>query len=99
MKGVLEVHPGVFESSPMADRAVEEFFAALEEIKAVAVLAGSDTIGETATKKLAKERLVRLFKTTDALLERKLDRFVFRLKEKIPGFYDAYSHARLIDDL
>ena len=200
VKGVLEAHPGVFESSPMAGRAVEEFSAALEEIKAVAVRAGSDTTGETAAKKLAKERMAyvasalaacgavfavnssdreleaslqysysdikygldnealqiaraiesllldhrkelreylvsdqdleelhqrieeyaqalvarggaksgavsehqrlgRLFKTTDALLEGKIDRFAFRLKKQFPKFYTAYNHARLIDDL
>lgn len=45
------------------------------------------------------KRLVRLFRTTDDLLERKLDRLVFRLKARHPKFYDAYSNARLIDDL
>ena len=200
VKGTLERFPGIFKSSPMADRAVEEFSVALEEIKAVAARAGSDTTGETSAKKLAKERLayvasslaacgavfavnssdkeleaslkysysdikygldnealqiaraietlllnhrevlreylvsdqdleelhqrieeyaqalvarggaksgavaenqrlVRLFKTTDALLEGKIDRFAFRLKKAFPRFYDAYSNARLIDDL
>ena len=45
------------------------------------------------------KRLKKLFETTDDLLERKLDRFVFRLKEESPDFYVAYVHARRIDDL
>lgn len=44
------------------------------------------------------KRLTRLFESTDDLLERKLDRFVFRFKEKSPDFYEAYKNARLIDD-
>lgn len=40
-----------------------------------------------------------LFQSADDLLERKLDRFVFRLKEQSPDFYVAYHNARLIADL
>ena len=43
--------------------------------------------------------LLQLFKTTDDLLDRKIDRFAFRLKSSNPEFYDAYSNARLIIDL
>jgi hypothetical protein len=45
------------------------------------------------------KRLIHLFKSTDDLLEQKIDRFVFRLKERFPKFHDAYHNARLITDL
>jgi hypothetical protein len=45
------------------------------------------------------KRLTQLFRSTDDLLERKMDRLAFRLKQSFPEFYDAYSNARLIDDL
>lgn len=45
------------------------------------------------------KRLEILFKETDLLLLKRLDRFVLRLQSKNPMFYDAYSHARRIVDL
>jgi len=45
------------------------------------------------------QRLTRLFRSTDDLLERKMDRIAFRLKNSYPDFYLAYCNARQIIDL
>ena len=44
------------------------------------------------------KRLVRLFKSTDDLLYRKMDRLMIRLKTDYPDFFNAYQNARKIVD-
>lgn len=44
-------------------------------------------------------RLAILFRVADDLLNKKLDRFIARLKAEYPTFYDAYNNARMIVDL
>ncbi|MFH0759004.1 MAG: hypothetical protein V2B15_17075 [Bacteroidota bacterium] len=44
-------------------------------------------------------RLSALFRETDTLLNRMLDRFISRLKPGHPAFYEAYRNARTIVDL
>ena len=44
-------------------------------------------------------RLSILFRVADDMLNKKLDRFVARLKAEYPTFYDAYNNARMIIDL
>ena len=43
-------------------------------------------------------RLAILFRVADDLLNKKLDRFVARLKADYPTFYDAFHNARMIVD-
>jgi len=44
-------------------------------------------------------RLAVLFRVADDLLNKKLDRFIVRLKAEHPTFFDAYQNARMIVDL
>jgi len=44
-------------------------------------------------------RLAILFRAADDLLNKKLDRFIVRLKAEHPTFFDAYQNARMIIDL
>lgn len=44
-------------------------------------------------------RLAILFRVADDVLNKKLDRFIVRLKTDYPTFYDAYQNARMIVDL
>ncbi|TAJ15199.1 hypothetical protein DMA11_01985 [Marinilabiliaceae bacterium JC017] len=50
--------------------------------------------GVSDTKKLAL-----LFRETDELLTKKLDRLLMRMRSKAPAFYDSYLNARSIIDL
>lgn len=45
------------------------------------------------------KRLVRLFKSTDDILYRKMDKLMIRLKTDYPDFFIAYRSARKIVDL
>lgn len=54
--------------------------------------AKSESVAET-------RRLAILFRGADDLLNKKLDRFIVRLKAQYPTFYDAYMNARMIVDL
>ena len=59
-----------------------------------------ETKGEVKSGSVAEtRRLAILFRVADDLLNKKLDRFVARLKAEYPTFYDAYSNARMIVDL
>lgn len=56
--------------------------------------------GGVKSKNVAEtKRLALLFRVADDLLNKRLDRFVARLKAEYPTFYDAYSNARMIVDL
>ena len=56
--------------------------------------------GGVKSKNVAEtKRLALLFRVADDLLNKRLDRFVARLKAEFPTFYDAYSNARMIVDL
>lgn len=200
VKGVLDEYRNLYENEATLSRSVRDFFDMLGEIGRIATRTKMDTTGETAAKKLAKEKLARLastlaasgaayafetsnqeleaaldytytdikyardsdaltraraietellthkehlleymiseqdldeldrhidnyltslevrggvksehvadvrrleilFRETDQLLQKRLDRFVLRLQSKTPMFYDAYSHARRIVDL
>jgi hypothetical protein len=68
--------------------AIEEFDNAMETKGGVK----SGSVAET-------RRLSILFRVADDLLNKKLDRFVARLKAEFPTFYDAYNNARMIVDL
>ena len=65
-----------------------EFEASIEERGGVK----SGSVAET-------RRLAILFRVSDDLLNKKLDRFITRLKTDYPTFYDAYQNARMIVDL
>ena len=55
--------------------------------------------GVKSTNVAETKRLALLFRVADDLLNKRLDRFVARLKAEFPTFYDAYSNARMIVDL
>ena len=69
-------------------QAIEEFDNAMETKGGVK----SGSVAET-------RRLSILYRVADDLLNKKLDRFVSRLKAEFPTFYDAYNNARMIVDL
>ncbi len=60
IKGVLALNLGIYEQITLMNQSVEEFYQKLDEIDAVAARTTSDTTGETAAKKLAKEKLAAL---------------------------------------
>ena len=56
--------------------------------------------GGVKAKNVAETRkLSLLFRVADDLLNKRLDRFLARLKADYPTFYDAYMNARMIVDL
>jgi len=79
----------------VSDQDLDDLHQKIQEYDNALKARGGAKSGSVAENK----RLAILFRSTDDLLERKLDRFVFRLKARHLQFYDAYSNARLIDDL
>jgi hypothetical protein len=60
----------------------------------------SEIKGGVKSRRVADtKRLVRLFKSTDDLLYRKMDKLMIRLKTDYPDFFTAYRSARKIVDL
>jgi len=55
--------------------------------------------GVKSTNVAETRRLALLFRVADDLLNKRLDRFIARLKAEYPTFYDAYTNARMIVDL
>lgn len=60
IKGVLNKHPTIITSLPMLNQTVDEFFALINEINEVGIRREKDTTGETAAKRVAKNRLASL---------------------------------------
>lgn len=59
-----------------------------------------EIMGGVKSRRVADtKKLVRLFKSTDDLLYRKMDRLMIRLKTDFPNFFNAYQNARKIVDL
>ncbi len=62
-------------------------------------LASLEVRGGVKSEQVADgKRLEILFKETDQLLQKRLDRFVLRLQSKNPMFFDAYSHVSISQD-
>lgn len=65
----------------------------------VSFMEAMKTKGGVKSNRVANLRkLGQLFRTTDDLLHRKMDRLMFRLKTEHPDFYTAYHSARKIID-
>lgn len=65
----------------------------------VSFMEAMKTKGGVKSNRVANFRkLGQLFRTTDDLLHRKMDRLMFRLKTEHPDFYTAYHSARKIVD-
>lgn len=65
----------------------------------VSFMEAMKTKGGVKSNRVANFRkLGQLFRTTDNLLRRKMDRLMFRLKTEHPDFYTAYHSARKIID-
>lgn len=60
VKGVLAHNLGIYEQITLMSHSVEDFYQKVDEIGAVAARTKADTTGETAAKKLAKEKLAAL---------------------------------------
>jgi hypothetical protein len=60
VKGVLDDNRDIYEPIAFIRRSIEEFLGILDELDEVATRTQMDTTGETAAKKLAKEKLARL---------------------------------------
>lgn len=57
IKGVLAHNLGIYEEITLMSQSVEEFYQKVDEINVVAARTKADTSGETAAKRLAKEKL------------------------------------------
>ena len=79
----------------VSDENLTELHTLIEEFEESQEIRGGVKSGSVAeTRKLAI-----LFRVADDLLNKKLDRFIARLKADYPTFYDAYNNARMIVDL
>ena len=79
----------------VSEENLTELHALIDEFKNSMETKGGVKSGSVAETR----RLSILYRVADDLLNKKLDRFVARLKAEFPTFYDAYNNARMIVDL
>ena len=95
IESVLLEHQAELESYMVSEQNMADLHTLIDEFERSMEIRGgvkSKNVAET-------RRLALLFRVADDLLNKRLDRFLARLKSDHPTFFDAYNNARMIVDL